>query len=189
MVLLKNDWQSVAARQGQDSNHRRHWPGCLSGAARSAEAAPKRSPFAAVSILEGIADYLGSGAKVYYGRGVPDSGGHGRVYRIHHRRNADGTSRSPSGVFFERQLSKATPAFNAQRQAHQLRTVPTRARRIRMSYPADVGPSAGPATSRRHSRASTSSSFKVPEKTVVSIASTSTRSCTRLLERRVRIRR
>jgi len=70
MVLLKNDGNLLPLEKGKLRSIAVIGPDAYPaepGGGGSAEA----KPFTAVSYLEGIANYLGSGAKVYYERGLP----------------------------------------------------------------------------------------------------------------------
>ncbi|MHB8217283.1 MAG: beta-glucosidase [Candidatus Sulfotelmatobacter sp.] len=73
MVLLKNDGNLLPLDKGIVHTIAVIGPGAYpaqTGGGGSADA----KPFAAVSYLEGLANYLGSGTKVYYDRGIPDLG-------------------------------------------------------------------------------------------------------------------
>ncbi|MFZ0277036.1 MAG: glycoside hydrolase family 3 C-terminal domain-containing protein [Candidatus Sulfotelmatobacter sp.] len=70
MVLLKNDGNLLPLEKGKIHSIAVIGPDAYPaqpGGGGSAEA----KPFTAVSYLEGVANYLGSGAKVYYERGLP----------------------------------------------------------------------------------------------------------------------
>jgi beta-glucosidase len=71
MVLLKNDGNLLPLDKGTVHTIAVIGPGAYPaqpGGGGSAEA----KPFAPVSYLEGLTNYLGNGAKVYYQRGIPD---------------------------------------------------------------------------------------------------------------------
>jgi len=73
MVLLKNDGNLLPLDKGIVHTIAVIGPGAYpaqSGGGGSADA----KPFAAVSYLEGLANYLGNGSTVYYDRGIPDLG-------------------------------------------------------------------------------------------------------------------
>jgi beta-glucosidase len=71
MVLLKNDGNLLPFDKG-----RMHTMAVIGPGAYPAEPAgggsAEAKPFAPVSYLEGLTNYLGNGAKVYYQRGIPD---------------------------------------------------------------------------------------------------------------------
>lgn len=70
MVLLKNEGNLLPLNRGQVKSIAVIGPDAYPaqpGGGGSAEA----KPFVAISYLEGITNYLGSGAKVYYQRGIP----------------------------------------------------------------------------------------------------------------------
>jgi len=76
MVLLKNDSNLLPFDKTQIKTIAVIGPDAYPAPVVGGGSAGVR-PFGAVSYLEGIADYLGSGATVYYDRGIPSLGGMG----------------------------------------------------------------------------------------------------------------
>jgi beta-glucosidase len=73
MVLLKNDGNLLPLDKATAHTIAVIGPGAYPAQPNGGGSAEAK-PFAAVSYLEGLTNYLGNGAKVYYHRGIPDLG-------------------------------------------------------------------------------------------------------------------
>ena len=108
MVLLKNDGNLLPLEKGKLHSIAVIGPDAYPaqpGGGGSAEA----KPFTAVSYLEGVANYLGSGAKVYYERGLPTFDE--IADRTEFTTEASGGRRGLKTEFFNNATLSGTPAI------------------------------------------------------------------------------
>ncbi len=128
MVLLKNDGNLLPLEKGKIHSIAVIGPDAYPaqpGGGGSAEA----KPFTPVSYLEGVANYLGSGAKVFYERGLPTLD----EIAKHTEFTTEATGGRPGlkTEFFTNGNSEWHPRHHPHRQARQLRTGAGRRRRRR----------------------------------------------------------
>ncbi len=158
MVLLKNDGNLLPLDKGKTKSIAVIGPdaypaqpvGGGSGAVQ---------PFVAVSFLEGIANYLGAGAKVYYAAGIPTL--EEMAARTKFTTEASGGKPGLKAEFYDNANLSGQPGIA--RVEKKRVTIQERLE----EWPRMTGRFGGQATSRRTPRASTWLLFKVRERTVV----------------------